>query len=123
MINSPSEEQQHNDFIESLKLSYDLFKHVTTLSTGSLLLLATLLDKFFKAPEWSFLIGVTFTAFLISLVGSLALMFTLSRTIAGSGEVSDPIDRLGVFGVISSVGGFILGFGTLIAFTLKNFYS
>ena len=119
MAEHPTEVQKHKDFIESLKVSYDLFKHITTLATGSLIL-ATLLDKFIKAPEWAFLIGVTFSALLLSIIGSLALMFTLSQSIGGSGKVEGLIDHLGVFGTLSSVGGFIVGLGSLIAFTLIN---
>ena len=119
----PTEEQKHKDFIESLKIAYDLFKHLTTLSTGSLLLLATLLEKFFKAPHWSALIGVTFAAFAVSLAGSLALMFVISQGIAGSGKTDEKIDALGITGVLLAVGGFLTGIAALIVFTLKNFYT
>ena len=58
---SPSDEQRHKDKIEGAKTFYDLFKHVTTLSTGSLLLMSTLLKrkekgvKSFVASSWCLL--------------------------------------------------------------------
>lgn len=119
----PTDEQQHKDFIEGLKVSYDLFKHLTTLSTGSILLLATLLEKFFKAPSWTPLIGLIFIGFSAALVGSLAMMYLFARAIGKSGLVNDAtLVSLGVAGFVGSVFGFLSGIGALVAFTLKNFY-
>jgi heme/copper-type cytochrome/quinol oxidase subunit 2 len=58
---------------------YDYLKHLTTLSTGSVVVLVTFAEKFTKAPKWNFLFGVSLSFFLASVVFSLVCMlFVLS---------------------------------------------
>ncbi|HEY6896129.1 MAG TPA: hypothetical protein VI279_02625 [Rhodocyclaceae bacterium] len=121
--NHPTPEQRHKDFIEGAKLGYDFFKHMTTLSTASLLLLSTLLEKFFRAPSWTALIGATFVGLIASLVFSLIAMFSLSITVTRSGDTKEPFEALAGLGVVGSVGGFLIGIIALATFTLKNFYT
>jgi hypothetical protein len=118
-----SVEQRHKDKIEGFKLFYDSFKHTTTLATGSLLLLATLLEKFFRAPQWTWLIGATFLLFILSLVGSMVTMIAYGNKIANSDVDSDDANSIGPWGVVLALGGFLLGLMALVAFTLRNFYS
>jgi hypothetical protein len=61
-------------FEESLKLRYDGFKHLTTLSTGAILINVALLEKLFTTPKWKILVGAAFLSFLISVVLSFFLM-------------------------------------------------
>ena len=91
---NPTAEQKHKDKIEGYKLLYDLFKHATTLATGSLLLLSTLLEKFFKAPKLTWLIGLTFTALVVSLASSLFAMFSAATKVYTSGAETDDINKL-----------------------------
>lgn len=119
----PTDEQRHKDLIEGLKSLYDFFKHMTTLSTGSLLLLATLLEKFFKAPSWSALIGLTFVGFIGSLVCSLVMMVLVSHYIATSGESEGAVDTVSNFGSIGAAGFFMCGVASLVIFSLRNFYA
>jgi hypothetical protein len=37
--------------LEGYKLDHDTYKHLTTLSTGTILILATLMEKFFQQPR------------------------------------------------------------------------
>ena len=53
---------------ESWKLQYDIYKHLTTLSTGSILLLITFLEKLFARPIWKWLVIVAPFFFYILLV-------------------------------------------------------
>jgi len=116
-------EQQHKDKIEGLKLFYDAFKHLTTLSTASLLLLATLLEKFFKAPLWTALIGVTFCALVVSLIAALSAMLAYGSIIhSGRDKDAEFVKVLGVGGVLGALGGFLAGIIALVVFTLRNFY-
>jgi hypothetical protein len=116
-------EQKHKDEIEGLKLFYDTFKHLTTLSTASLLLLATLLEKFFKAPLWTILIGVTFFALIVSLVAALSAMLAYGSLIHSSEDQDARYMKvLGIGGIVGALGGYLVGIIALVAFTLKNFY-
>ncbi|MDT8999986.1 hypothetical protein RQP53_11990 [Paucibacter sp. APW11] len=120
-IQHPTAEQRHKDFIESQKTGYDFFKHLTTLSTASLVLLSTLLEKFFRAPSWRVLIGVAFLGFFVSLVSCLVAMLTALLSMKASGQ-DEGASTLGRIGVAASLGGFLIAIIALVAFTLRNFY-
>jgi putative intracellular protease/amidase len=57
--------------LEQAKQQIDYVKHITTLSTGSTVLLAALLDKVFPKPEGKFLIVATFVFFIISIISAV----------------------------------------------------
>jgi hypothetical protein len=106
--------------IEANKLLHDSYKHLTTLSTGAILILATFLEKFFQNPKWKFLIGITFVSFVISTVASVIAMFGISDDIEGDNLFSDLIARSII--ILSSM-SFLLGILSLVVFSLKNFFS
>jgi len=54
------DDAKRSSFLEGQKLFHDTFKHLTTLNTGSILILATFLEKFFKVPTWKILIPMAF---------------------------------------------------------------
>ena len=108
------------DFREQYKVFYDFFKHLTTLSTGSILLLATLLKDLFKSPEWSPLVAVSFVCFTLTILGSVVSMLMF-----GSQVVHQKAPEGGsanfLIGFLIAVG--ILFFAAVLAlvmFTLKN---
>ena len=56
-----------SNFVEGSKLLHDTFKHLTTLSTGSILLMVTLIQNLFKDRalkdlNGTILIGLSFAA-------------------------------------------------------------
>lgn len=58
---------------------YDFLKHLTTLSTGSVVVLVTFAEKFTNAPNWKFLFGVSLIFFLASVISSqICMLFVLS---------------------------------------------
>jgi hypothetical protein len=65
---------------EGLRLNYDTFKHLTTLSTGSILILVTFLEKLFLNPHWKILVAMAFVCFIVTNLSSVRLM-VLSATI------------------------------------------
>jgi hypothetical protein len=107
---------------EGQKLLYDAFKHLTTLSTGSVLLLATFLEKFFKEPEWKALIAVTFLGFIASIVSAFVTMLALSDSVFNQEVKTETGSRIGAAGFCFSLITFIIGIVSLVAFVLKNFY-
>ncbi len=60
---------------EANKLFYDVFKHLTTLSTGAILILASLLETLFARPQGRFLIVVALVSFIVSMVSAVRMMF------------------------------------------------
>ncbi len=66
---------------------YDLFKHITTLSTGILLILITFLEKLFQTPTAKYLVGISFVCFTITIIFSLITMAIMTQGIADIGDL------------------------------------
>ena len=52
---------------EFLKAISDHCKHITTLSSGFILVMVTFLDKLFEHPDWKCLVVISFVAFALSI--------------------------------------------------------
>lgn len=53
--------------VEQRKAELDIIKHLTTLSTGTVVLMVTLLDKVAKPPTHARLMGFSYISFLFSI--------------------------------------------------------
>jgi hypothetical protein len=104
---------------EESKLAHDYFKHLTTLSTGSILLIATFLDKLFAQPEWKFFVGIAIVAFLISIICSIIIQAIILETMYDRPTVG-MLKILGMLAIIGSWSGFLIGVMSLGIFALKN---
>lgn len=62
-----SDEQRHRDRIDGFKMFFDLLKQVATLSTGSVILVATLVERLFPQPKAKVWIAVSLVSFLVGL--------------------------------------------------------
>jgi hypothetical protein len=103
--------------LDSLKLDHDTFKHLTTISTGAILILASFIEKFFQNPAWKGLIAFTFLSLMICTYMSVIEMFRISHEgVAGksSGGRRKWVRLL-------SCGSFLSGMLSLVVFSLKNF--
>jgi hypothetical protein len=107
---------------EGQKLAYDSFKHLTTLSTGSILLLATFLKDVFKNPEWTQLVGWTFGLFMVTIVASLIVMVTIAHSVSHPANPSTATSTIGAIGLFIAVGSFLGAIGTLSVFFLRNYH-
>jgi hypothetical protein len=56
--------------IEQTKLMYDHTKHVTTLCTGSILILIAFLEKLTNQPAWKFMIKAALALFISSIIAA-----------------------------------------------------
>ncbi|MDQ3847399.1 MAG: hypothetical protein M3261_00410, partial [Thermoproteota archaeon] len=74
-------ESQETAYVEGQKLVYDTFKHLTTINTGSILLLVAFIEKLFTNPRWKVLITVAFISFIISTVCSIFMMIMIAGDI------------------------------------------
>jgi uncharacterized membrane protein len=108
---------------EGMKLMYDLFKHTTTISTGSILILVTFLEKLFRNPQWRFLIGITFGSFILTLLSSLAMMFLVGQIIKKFGITTAAEDRFLMLNTVLVIASFLCGIVSLVMFAMKNLYS
>lgn len=110
----------HEDRVERMKLLYDLNKHLTTLSTGTLLLMAGLFGQVFKAPVWKLLAAGAFVLFASCVVACVFAMFGFamySRSTFSTPE--DPVN-LGVKAFVIALVLFVLAIVSFAIFALKN---
>lgn len=100
----------------------DYLKHLTTLSTGAVVLIATFLEKFAPHPHWRAAVIVSLLGFLAAILGSVAAMTGLAMDAAAAGtEASgDWVDGMQVLGVMATWLGFVVGITALTIFALKN---
>jgi hypothetical protein len=106
---------------ESWKLRYDTYKHLTTLSTGSILLLVTFLEKLFERPAWKGLVIVSFCSFVVTVLASLVVMNVTVGFIREIEIEKRDEKRGGVF-VSIALASFLFGIVSLIVFAVKNLY-
>lgn len=105
---------------EGEKLFFESMKHLTTLSTGSILLLVTFLEKLFSNPRWKALIAVSLICFVVSIMCSVSSMLQSANHVKHSGRF--PRLETGVKTTIyySALFTFIVGLAGLVAFALRN---
>ena len=109
-------------FEEGLKSFYDLFKHITTISTGSIVLIITFLERLFTNPAWKGLMTASFAFLTLSVVASLTAMFFLSRAIALLGKTPKRAQPFFDGSMIVTITSFLLGIICLVVFAIKNLY-
>lgn len=110
----------HEDRVERMKLMYDLNKHLTTLSTGTLLLMAGLFGQVFKSPVWKPLAAGAFILFASCVVACVFAMFGFAMYSRATWQTSrDPVD-FGARAFSIAMILFILAIFAFAVFALKN---
>jgi hypothetical protein len=125
------------DFTEGMKLYHETFKQLTTLTTGSILLVAAFLNTLFESPQARWLITAAFLCFIVSTLASVLLMILFADELRGIGPYialppSSVIRRaylrmhnatvvLRVIVMATSVAAFVAGIAALAAFAAINF--
>lgn len=106
---------------ESWKLRYDTYKHLTTLSTGSILLLVTFLEKLFTRPLWKGLVIAAFCMFFLAILASFSVMNMVVSFIR-EGETGQRDERQSLALIRVALFSFLLGVVSLIIFAVKNLF-
>lgn len=81
-LNRRSGPEIRNKKLETYKLVFDFMKHLTTLSSGSILILITMLEKVFRESPPATYIQMSFGGFCISIVTAVVAMMLLSMNAA-----------------------------------------
>lgn len=107
---------------ESEKLYFESMKHLTTLNTGSILLLVTFLEKLFQKPEWKSLVVLSLCSFVLSTLCSVSSMVQSANYIKYSANIGE--FELKIKDIIHYVSliTFLLGILGLVIFAIKNIY-
>ena len=110
---------QVNQKLEMYKLVFDLMKHITTLSSGAIIIVITMIEKVFSAKPPIGMFIFTLGAFCISIVSAITAMLILSlNATKGMTEESDRI-WFATSAVVATVG---FGWG-IIAIAFYAFIS
>lgn len=109
---------------ESAKLAYDIYKHLITLNTGSIVILVTLLEKLFTNPEWKLAIAISLCSFVISIFGCLGMLIVITMDVASSGEFGNNKKEyfFASSATLTAWGGFLIGIISIVIFAIKNIY-
>lgn len=115
------DEQKHKDRIEGAKLFFDTFKHISTLSTGSILLMATFLEKLFQNPVFRGLVVVAFLGFMFAVVWSVVAMTAFAARVNQSvPRDNDKLKKMWRTSVSWAILGFLAGLGAFSLFAVIN---
>jgi hypothetical protein len=121
-VDAPLSDRQFQRKLESYRAERDFYKHLTTLSTASVVLIATFLVRVFPNPEWKELVNVSLSGFAVSVVGC-AVMYALAVLDTDS-ELSlhkqMPTRWVSWLPITAGLGGFFVGIATLAAFAIHN---
>ena len=109
--------------LEQAKQQIDYVKHIATLSTGSILLLAGFLEKVFKMPHWKILISLSFGSFMVSVL--MAVVFqsitVTSQNFFMETELSPKAKLILVICIFGMWLSFLVGIGAFTVFAIRNF--
>jgi hypothetical protein len=119
---APLSDRQFQRKLESYRAERDFYKHMTSLSTASVVLIATFLEKAFPNPEWRDLVNISLGGFAVSVVGC-AIMYALAVLDTDS-ELSlhkqMPTRWVWWLPITAGLGGFFVGIAALAAFSMHN---
>jgi len=111
---------QGNDF-DAFKLAFDLLKHLTTLSSGSILLILTLAEKIFANSPFKDGLFLALAAFSFSILAALFSMTIISFNIGG-GIFSGRSLNTFTWGIALSALGFICGMALITTVAVVRQY-
>ena len=108
--------------IEAYTTAFDYLKHISSLCTGSILLIVAFLEKLFSNPEWKFLIAVSLVSFLTCIIGTIGGQAAVIEFIDKEATVAKWAKPLAGVSFATVWMFFIVGLLSLVVFALKNLY-
>lgn len=109
--------------MERYKLITDYLKHLTTLSTGSILLLAAFLEKIFPNPSGKLLVVGSLLGFMASVVASIVAHTYAIADFPGDGpHLKRKSTIVGGSALMAAWIGFLLGVASLTIFAMVNLF-
>lgn len=113
--------ETHAERADRMKLFYDMNKHLSTLSTGTTVILSAMLDKLFSLSDYKWIAVISFIFLGVSLLGSVWGMFgfaAYSRAFFNSQRDSTPV---GIFAFIAALMCFCISIIVFMIFSALNF--
>jgi len=122
MNSQATSDDRRKAFQEGQKLLYDTFKHVTTMSTGSLVLLATLLRFVFgHNPTYVELIPWIFGTFAGAAATSVVVMVLFGHSLLKNSNPGSCFEIGAFVAVVMAAVFFFCGISLLAVFSVMNF--
>jgi hypothetical protein len=116
--------EEEKKLAEESKLLHDYLKHLSTLCTGSILIIAAFLEKIITHPAWKFLVAVSIASFLVSVVGTVAAQTFALSTMHEEGGDGTVVSIVSIFvapvALIAAWAGFLVGIVSIGVFAIKN---
>ena len=121
MASQPTADTEYaKQYLESQKVVIDYIKHITTLDTGSIILMALLLEKFFKTPHWGFLIPMIFIGFIVSIIALTLAALGVTRSIRTPNNIAKGLVAFTAVSFLIGLIGFLAGIISLAILAAKN---
>ena len=117
-----TEEEATTGAVEQRKAVYDFLKHFMTLSSGALVLVATLIEKVFPQPIHRELVAMAMAGLAVSLVaGGLTYFILLAHyPRVGAVRMTSSDRRWYLASMAVMLTGFLTGMGSLVWFFVVN---
>ena len=110
--------------LEFFKCNFDYFKHLTNLSTGSILMIAIFFEKVFSKPILKQAIVISIAGFLITIISSVVAYTVSVTTFTNPWNKSTNIEiRVIATSITIALIGFLAGIISLAIFILFNLAS
>jgi len=110
----------YDENIEGVKLLFDYFKHLTTLSVGSIVILTTLLKNIYPCPLWPIFASSSLVFFLLSILASLVVMIIFTKIMGEAGIREGKTKKILMVFFYISILCFFLAICSLVIFSVKN---
>jgi hypothetical protein len=107
---------------EGNKLLADTMKQLITISSGSIVIMGTFLEKIFKNPRWSTLVALAFVGFFICIIASLKMMRTMSLKMGAAyePEAAAKFQKIEDWAYPTAAWAFLLAISALVVFVIRN---
>jgi hypothetical protein len=111
----------YEQYVNAQKVVFDYLKRLTTLGTGSIVLLTIFLERFALRLEWSFLLGIALVSFTVSIFTFVLSAFGVVLSIRRTPEkIGIKLENFTSCNFVLGPLGFSLRVGTLTVFAIKN---
>ena len=110
--------------IEIYRIEFEYLKHLTTICTGSILLVVAFLEKLFDKPEWKCSIAIALASFLLSIILCAVAQLLIIEKVSEKKDIihRDRVQKCTIGILLSALTTYVLGVIFLTAFGLKNLF-
>lgn len=113
--------ETHAERAERMKIFYDMNKHLSTLATGTTVILSAMLEKLFGSSNFKWVAIISFVFLGISLLGSIWGMFGFAAYSRSRFNGDADSTSIGVWGFIASMICFCISVVVFMIFSGLNF--